>query len=747
MKSDPARKRTCQFLTVSRLVSALLRVLLSAFLALTSLSAQVERPQRPEPAVDGGSLKGVVKDSQGHPLAAVTLRLTRLESQQDFAAASDEAGRFSFAGLAPGPYRLTVELRGFRPWSRQESLQADQQLTVEVTLEVLDSPPRADFRRPPSRGGDPDAPPRAAPPRAAYPPFRERPQPRPEEAPVTAVEEPGIEAEFSPPGYAGSRRGTSTEVEAVPDFVPVTDRWRLGLPRWQRYPDSVPGVFPYARGRRLDPYNQNVLKGDYPIIGNNWFLDLTFDSFTVNEYRRVPVVGPPSAEQPGAAEFFSKGDQYQLIQEFRFSADFFHGYTAFKPFGLRFRVTPAVSLNYLKVNEVGVVNIDLREGTTRPDAHASLEEAFVEVKLAETSPFYDFLSLRAGTQFFNSDFRGFIFLDHQPGLRLFGNFKANKHQYNLAYFYMLEKDTNSLLNTFESRHQHVAVANYYIQDFIKLGYTTQFSVHYNNDRPSLHFNRNDFPVRPAPLSNVVPKSVNAVYLGWTGDGHFGTWNVNHAFYQVVGQEKPNQIAGDVFGPRDTDINAQMVAFELSTDRDWRRYRGSFYYASGDADPTDDRARGFDAIVDEPFFAGGEFSFWNRQEIRLSSTAVGLIHRFSFNPNLRSAKEEGQANFVNPGLMLFNGGVDAELTTKLKGSFNVNVLSFVHTEVLESLLFQSDISRFIGTDISLGVEYRPKLNNNIVVVGGVAGLVPGQGFRDVFTSKSLLSAFLEVRLAY
>ncbi len=406
-----------------------------------------------------------------------------------------------------------------------------------------------------------------------------------------------------------------------------------------------------------------------------------------------------------------------------------------------------MNYNYLNVEELGLVNVDIRRGTTRNDVHSSLEEAFVEVRLAETSPFFDFLSVRAGTQFFNSDFRGFVFLDNQPGIRFFGNLKSNKHQYNLAYFYMMEKDTNSLLNTFDWRRQHVMVANYYIQDFVKEGYTAQFSVHFNNDLPSVHFNENDLLVRPAPISNVVPKSINAAYLGWAGDGHFGVWNVNHAFYQVLGKERPNQIAGDFFGPVDSDINAQMVALEVSIDRDWRRYKGSFYFASGDDNLRDNRSRGFDSIVDVPFFAGGGVSLWNRQEIRLTGTAVALNQRFSLNPSLRSSKDEGQANFVNPGLMIFNAGIDAELTPKWKASANLNVLSFVHTEVFEAVLFQSDIERFIGPEFSIGAEYRPWLNNNIIFTGGVATLIPGKGFRDIYTSKSLISTFFEAELTF
>ena len=35
--------------------------------------------------------------------------------------------------------------------------------------------------------------------------------------------------------------------------------------------DDYPGV----KGAWWDPYNQNVLKGDYPIIGQHTFLNLT----------------------------------------------------------------------------------------------------------------------------------------------------------------------------------------------------------------------------------------------------------------------------------------------------------------------------------------------------------------------------------------------------------------------------------------------------------------------------------------
>jgi hypothetical protein len=76
-----------------------------------------------------------------------------------------------------------------------------------------------------------------------------------------------------------------------------------------------------------------------------------------------------------------------------------------------------------------VVNIDVRRGTNRTDWHASLEEAFGEVKLADVNANYDFVSVRAGIQPFVSDFRGFIFSDNNLGARVFGALDNNRVQF------------------------------------------------------------------------------------------------------------------------------------------------------------------------------------------------------------------------------------------------------------------------------------------------------------------------------
>src|SRR3984957_19386582 len=144
---------------------------------------------------------------------------------------------------------------------------------------------------------------------------------------------------------------------------------------------------------------------------------------------------------------------------------------------------------------------------------------------------------------------------------------------------MLEKDTNSGLNSMAYRHQQVLIGNVYRQDFIKPGYTIQASFHYNKDDPSFQLDDNNFIVRPAPIGVVKEHEIRAYYYGLTGDGHFGKLNITHAFYQVLGTDKFNEIAG-----KRTSINAQMAAAELSLDKDWIRYRLSFFYASGDKNP-------------------------------------------------------------------------------------------------------------------------------------------------------------------
>lgn len=525
----------------------------------------------------------------------------------------------------------------------------------------------------------------------------------------------------------------ATGSPAQPQRRETPDRWRIVFPEYDRYGDrgARGRDIPFKKGRWWDPYNQNVLKGDYPIHGDKLFMILTAVSSTNVEQRRAPTPSGVSAADPLSAEFFGRPEEFAASETLQFSFELFHGDTTFKPRDWAIKFSPTFSVpNYLNARENGVVNIDVRRGTNRTDWHASLEEAFGEVKLADIDANYDFVSVRAGIQPFVSDFRGFIFSDNNLGARVFGAFDNNRYQFNAAYFSMLEKDTNSGLNRFDTRHQNVYIANIFRQDFIRKGYTIQGSFHFNDDRRSVEFDRNGFLVRPALIGDVRPHAIKVGYLGVSGDGHLGRLNLTHAYYFAFGHDEHNPIAA-----RRVQIRSNMAAAELSIDRDYLRFKGSFLWAQGDGNPTDARASGFDAIFDDPNFIGGQFSYWVRNGIRLTQTGVGLVQPNSLLPSLRSSKTQGQANFVNPGIYIYNGGVDVEVTQRVKVVVNVNYLRFHRTEPLELLLFQNHIRHDIGFDYSLGVAYRPFLINNFTLTFGANALQTGRGFRDIFTDAS------------
>jgi hypothetical protein len=157
-----------------------------------------------------------------------------------------------------------------------------------------------------------------------------------------------------------------------------------------------------------------------------------------------------------------------------------------------------------------------------------------------------------------------------------------------------------------------------------------------------------------------------------------------------------------------------------------------------------RATGFDSILDNVNF-GGEGSFFNRQGIPLFG--VALTQRQSVYADLRSSKIQGQSNFVNPGLWLVNAGVDFDITPRFRIVNNANL-----TNVLEQFVFQSDIDRDIGADLSTLLEWRPRLNNNIIVLAGFSTLIPSGGFRQLYNNLGgridpLFAGFLEVVLTY
>jgi hypothetical protein len=496
----------------------------------------------------------------------------------------------------------------------------------------------------------------------------------------------------------------------------VPDRWRIM---------EDLGV----RERFYDPYNQSTLKGDRPIFGEDWFLNLTAISDSVLEPRSTPVPVGIQVGSPGSNDVFGGTDQLFASETIIASAALIKGDTAFRPQDIELRLTAAYQFNYAKADEERFLEADPREGDERTDSFLGLQEAFLDYHIRNVSERYDFDSVRVGIQPFSSDFRGFLFQDNQLGVRLFGNRSNNLYQYNLAYFQRLEKDTNSGLNDVgeDLRDDKVFVANLYRQDFPVIGLTSQATLIHNRNSDDEIVDKNGFPARPAQVGVDRLREYEVTYAGLNFDGRVGRLNLTASGYYAFGDNENSLLSGE-----DTDIRAYFLAAEPSIDFDWIRVRLSGLYASGDDDPFDGTDEGFDAIFENPQFAGADTSYFIRQAVPfIGGGFVQLSGRNAILPALRSSKEQGQSNFTNPGISLIGAGTDLDILPQLRLSFNANYLRFNKTAVLENLRQQGNLSNEIGWDLSSAIIWRPFLNQNVVFRLSGAVLLAEDGFKELY----------------
>jgi hypothetical protein len=523
------------------------------------------------------------------------------------------------------------------------------------------------------------------------------------------------------------------------DFDGYPDRWRLVTALG--YPEDL-----------WNPYRgNNWLKGDRPSFGEDWFTALLAISDTVVEPRRFPVpVGSAVTDDAGSLDLVGDGEQLVLAQTVLVEGIVYQGNTVFRPPDWEFRAIPALNFNRVEAEERGFLRAPADSSKTRNDNVLTLQALFVDKHLRDVSPRYDFDSVRVGIQPFTADFRGFLFQDSAFGVRLFGIRDNNRWQYNLAWFRRIDKDINSGLNDLTGgglglRDDDVFVANLYRQDFPVLGFTSQLTAVYNRNREDgeLLYDDNGFIQRPASLGLERGRDYDVVYLGYNGDGHFGPWNLTVSTYAALGEESRG-----TFTDRTSDIRAWFLAAEGSRDFSWIRPRVSFLYASGDRDPYDDRATGFDAIFENPLFAGADTSFWVRQPVPLiGGGRVGLSARNGVLNSLRPSKELGQSNFTNPGTVLLGIGADLDLTPTLRLSVNANELWFARPQVVEAARAQAGINRHLGLDLSASLIWRPLAIQNIVFRLSTAVLLPGSGYEDLFGNKTAYSVLGNMVLTY
>ncbi|HTG18179.1 MAG TPA: TonB-dependent receptor, partial [Blastocatellia bacterium] len=83
-----------------------------------------------------GSIRGTLTDSTRTPLASAPIKLVHTDTNESRIAKSGDEGEFTVSALPPGSYRIEVEQTGYKKYSRLVTLQVNQVLRLEITLEV-----------------------------------------------------------------------------------------------------------------------------------------------------------------------------------------------------------------------------------------------------------------------------------------------------------------------------------------------------------------------------------------------------------------------------------------------------------------------------------------------------------------------------------------------------------------------------------------------------------------------------------
>jgi hypothetical protein len=100
------------------------------------------------------------------------------------------------------------------------------------------------------------------------------------------------------------------------------------------------------------------------------------------------------------------------------------------------------------------------------------------------------------------------------------------------------------------------------------------------------------------------------------------------------------------------------------------------------------------------------------------------------------------------LLGYNLGMEYEVTPTVELNANATYLQFASTDVIQYVEHDSTLQgRDIGIDYSLGVRYRPLLNNNIIVNAGLDFLTPFSAFQEIYNSETLYSTFVSVTFTY
>ncbi len=499
-----------------------------------------------------------------------------------------------------------------------------------------------------------------------------------------------------PAGAGKPRKGTKKGANAVDT-------------RWRTY--TLDGVPQY--GYHLwDTYNQNVIKGDFPLM-DKWFTETdVFQNFTYKARRNLDFTKVLPENKFISYNNFE--DESNI-----FGTEIRHNDDRFFPANFRFHIDGAVDWkNDINVFEAG------------SEGHAQLFDAFSDIQLHNFgSVNFNQMFLRGGLQNFKSDFHGLIFNDVGLGGRIFGNSLSNRLRYDFVFLKLFQKDAVSGLINFSAASDHtVMISRFTWEDFLVKGWNSEWSVHWNHDPRQVSGNQ---------------LNLDTYYIGTTLNGNLGRFIFNPAIYGVFGTAD-HLIDGEKV---QHDVRAWTTVLDLEYPIDFWKLRVGYVYESGEnGNSTSKTDTGFDAISDAVTLFGGPISYWVGEDIKYGKGDFTRAN--SFDPSLRGVNN--QANYINPGLQLVNTGFDATVTPRVALSFNLNWLYFndigtyTTNNVVGGVATTTTINHHnAGIEENVFIRWKPflrQINDFVIVDTGFSVLQPLAGIKDAFGSSRPVYTF-------
>ncbi len=108
------------------------RIVLS-LLSIFLIGSQYAQAQQ---TVTSATLSGRVEDSSGAVVSGASLTATNSETNQTQRATTDAEGRYRFPYLQVGSYNLSIEAKGFAPWTKHLTLTVGQALDLPIKVDV-----------------------------------------------------------------------------------------------------------------------------------------------------------------------------------------------------------------------------------------------------------------------------------------------------------------------------------------------------------------------------------------------------------------------------------------------------------------------------------------------------------------------------------------------------------------------------------------------------------------------------------